>query len=70
MARWIYSLLMYLALPVVFLFFWLRGRRDPAYRRGLSQRLGHIDADATPGVCWYMPRPLARSLPQPRSFSA
>jgi 3-deoxy-D-manno-octulosonic-acid transferase len=49
MARWIYSLLMYLALPVVFLFFWLRGRRDPAYRRGLSQRLGHIDADATPG---------------------
>lgn len=49
MARWIYSLLLYLALPFVLLFFWFRGRRDPAYRRGLSQRLGHIDSDTGPG---------------------
>lgn len=49
MARWIYSLLMYLALPMVFLFFWFRGRRDPAYRRGLAQRLGYIEPPAGPG---------------------
>ena len=49
MARWIYSLLMYLALPAVFLFFWFRGRRDPAYRRGWSQRLGHAGAEVGRG---------------------
>ena len=50
MARWIYSLLMYLALPAVFVFFWLRGRRDPAYRRGWAQRLGYAD-NAIPAGC-------------------
>ena len=38
--RSLYSLLYYLALPLVLLRFWWRGRRAPAYRQRLGERLG------------------------------
>ncbi len=36
----LYRLAWYPALPVVLAYFWLRGRRDPAYREHWSERLG------------------------------
>lgn len=38
--RLLYSLLHYLALPLILLRFWWRGRQAPAYRRRLGERLG------------------------------
>lgn len=38
--RYLYNLLIHLAAPFVVLHQWWRGRRDPAYRDGLAQRLG------------------------------
>src|SRR5699024_4693742 len=39
-----YRLATILLLPVVFGYFYWRGRREPAYRHGWRQRLGYIDA--------------------------
>jgi len=39
--RYFYNLLIHLAAPLVILHHWWRGLRDPAYRGGLGQRLGH-----------------------------
>jgi len=36
----LYRALWYPALPLVLAYFWLRGRRDPAYRRHLGERFG------------------------------
>lgn len=36
----IYRVLWYGAVPLVVVYFWLRGRRDPAYRRHLGERFG------------------------------
>lgn len=52
MGRWLYSLLMYLALPAAFAFLWYRGRRDPAYRQRLSQRLGYVPEVSEAGALW------------------
>ena len=38
--RHVYNLLIYFIAPLVVLHHWWRGLRDPAYRNGLSQRLG------------------------------
>ncbi len=39
--RWLYSLLLYLLTPLVFLRLWLRGRKAPEYRKRWSERFGH-----------------------------
>ncbi|VAW72609.1 3-deoxy-D-manno-octulosonic acid transferase, partial [hydrothermal vent metagenome] len=41
--RYLYSLLLYVALPGVFLRLWLKGRRSPGYRRHWRERLGYLD---------------------------
>jgi len=38
--RWIYSAAWYLALPVVVLRLWWRGRHEPGYRQHIAERLG------------------------------
>jgi 3-deoxy-D-manno-octulosonic-acid transferase len=40
--RWLYSLLLYLLTPAVFVRLWLRGRKAPAYRKRWGERFGHI----------------------------
>ena len=40
MIRWIYSAAWYLALPVVVLRLWWRGRHEPGYRQHIAERLG------------------------------
>ncbi len=40
MARWLYTILFYLLLPLVMLRLWLRGRKAPAYRQRWAERLG------------------------------
>lgn len=40
MTRWLYTLLLRLLLPAVFLRLWLRGRQAPAYRLRWRERLG------------------------------
>lgn len=42
LARWLYSLLFYLALPAVLLRLWWRGRKAPGYRDNWQQRLGFV----------------------------
>jgi 3-deoxy-D-manno-octulosonic-acid transferase len=39
--RWLYSTLLYLLTPLVFLRLWLRGRKAPEYRKRWSERFGH-----------------------------
>lgn len=39
--RWLYSLLLYLLTPLVFVRLWLRGRKAPEYRKRWSERFGH-----------------------------
>ncbi|MDO8178657.1 MAG: lipid IV(A) 3-deoxy-D-manno-octulosonic acid transferase [Undibacterium sp.] len=42
--RLIYSLVWWLALPVVLLRLWLRGRQEPGYRQHIAERLGFYPA--------------------------
>ena len=44
MLRLLYSLLLYLALPLVLLRLWRRGRQNPAYRQRWGERLGRFPA--------------------------
>lgn len=46
LARFAYSLLLYLLLPLVFIKLWWRGRRNPAYRQGWQERLGYVHAES------------------------
>ncbi|MEO6698004.1 MAG: glycosyltransferase N-terminal domain-containing protein, partial [Paraperlucidibaca sp.] len=46
MPRWLYTVLLYLALPLIFLRLWLRGRVAPAYRLRWRERLGFAPAQA------------------------
>ncbi len=46
----LYRLLWLLALPLVLGYFWLRGRRDPAYTRHLAERFGYGPSLA--GAVW------------------
>ncbi len=42
MARWLYTALFYLALPLIVARLWWRGRRAPAYRQRIAERFGCI----------------------------
>lgn len=43
MARLIYTLLLYILSPLILLHFWLRGRKAPAYRKRINERLGRYN---------------------------
>ena len=49
--RYLYSLILYLMLPVVLLRLWWRGRRSPGYRRHWRERFGFVEAAAA-GALW------------------
>ena len=40
--RFLYSLILYLAVPYLLWHLWWRGRRNPAYRRGWADRFGYV----------------------------
>ena len=40
MARFLYSLILYVLSPLVFLHLWLRGKKAPDYRKRWNERLG------------------------------
>jgi 3-deoxy-D-manno-octulosonic-acid transferase len=50
-ARALWSLVLRLALPLVFVRLWWRGRREPGYRRAWRERLGFGPSSA-PGAVW------------------
>lgn len=52
MMRWLYTLLLYLLLPLVFARLAWRSRRAPAYRRRWSERLGIFPAPDRWGGIW------------------
>src|SRR6478609_6183146 len=52
MPRWLYSLLLYLALPAVALRFMARGWRHVAYRGGLREHLAWRPAPRADGPLW------------------
>lgn len=49
--RNLYTLLLYTALPWVFLRLWLKSRRSPGYRNHWRERLGYLDGDSS-GAVW------------------
>jgi len=50
-ARALWSLVLRLALPLIFVRLWWRGRREPGYRRAWRERLG-LGAASDPGAVW------------------
>ena len=50
-ARALWSLVLRLALPLVFVRLWWRGRREPGYRRAWRERLG-FGPSSPPGAVW------------------
>lgn len=50
--RLLYTCLLYLAAPLVFLRLWWRGRRQPEYRRRVGERLGCVASPDTPAAVW------------------
>jgi 3-deoxy-D-manno-octulosonic-acid transferase len=50
-ARWLWSWLLRLLLPLIFVRLWWRGRREPGYRMAWRERLGFGPASA-PGAVW------------------
>jgi 3-deoxy-D-manno-octulosonic-acid transferase len=48
-ARAAYTVIAYALLPVALVRLWLRGRREPAYRRNVAERLGRYPQPPTPG---------------------
>lgn len=50
--RRLYTLLLYLLMPLVLLRLLWRSLRAPAYRRRWRERLGHVPADVAPGGLW------------------
>jgi len=49
----LYRVILWLALPVVLLRLWLRGRRDPTYRPRWQERFGFYTTAPTPGALWF-----------------
>ena len=49
--RYLYSLLLYAALPWMFLRLWLKGRRSPGYRNHWRERLGYLEGEFS-GAIW------------------
>jgi 3-deoxy-D-manno-octulosonic-acid transferase len=52
MARWCYTALFYLLLPLIVLRLWWRGRRAPAYRQRIGERFGYFSQIVTPHGIW------------------
>ncbi len=50
MARRLYTALLYLALPVILLRLWWRGRKVPAYRQRWRERLGFVPRSGAPAL--------------------
>ncbi|HEU0197567.1 MAG TPA: lipid IV(A) 3-deoxy-D-manno-octulosonic acid transferase [Nevskiaceae bacterium] len=50
--RLLYTCLLYLAAPWVFAHLWLRGRRQPEYRRRIGERLGYVAPPRRPVAVW------------------
>ena len=47
-----YTLLLRLALPLILLRLWWRGRREPGYREFLAERLGRYESDPVERLLW------------------
>ena len=52
MARWFYTALFYLSLPLIIARLWWRGRRAPAYRRRIGERFGCFTQTVAPDGIW------------------
>jgi 3-deoxy-D-manno-octulosonic-acid transferase len=50
--RALYTLLWYVAVPVLLLRLWWRGRAEPGYRSGVAQRFGAYDIERPAQVIW------------------
>ena len=50
--RLLYSIVWYLALPVVLLRLWIRGRQEPGYRKHIGERLGFYPPSAAQKRIW------------------
>ena len=53
MAKLLYQVLLWLALPVVPLRLWWRGRREPGYREGVAARFGRPPPDLPANPVWF-----------------
>lgn len=53
MVRFLYQVLLVLALPWVWVRLFVRARREPAYRLRRAERLGHAPAGLSTGVIWF-----------------
>ena len=47
-----YTALLRLALPLILLRLWWRGRREPRYREAIGERFGRYRTSAKAGVIW------------------
>jgi 3-deoxy-D-manno-octulosonic-acid transferase len=54
MARTLYTIGWYLALPLIPLRLWWRGRREPGYRRHIGERFGRYRGDAQLGEVYWV----------------
>lgn len=52
MARFAYSLLLYLITPLIWLRLWWRGRRQPEYRQNVAERFGFYRQPAPDKLIW------------------
>ncbi len=52
MMRWLYSAILWMALPWVLVRLRWRGRREPGYRRHIAERFGRYDFSTTKPVIW------------------
>jgi len=50
--RRLYSTLLAIAMPLILLRLWWRGRREPGYRRNVGQRLGHYELPRAERLVW------------------
>ena len=50
--RRLYTIVLRLALPLILLRLWWRGRREPGYREGIEERFGFYGADRPEKVIW------------------
>jgi len=50
--RWLYSILLWVAIPFYFLRLWWRGRKAPMYRERWLERLGFYNHNIKPGGLW------------------
>lgn len=52
MTRGLYTLLLYLSMPLILARLWWRGRREPGYRRHVAERFGRYKFGAERAVVW------------------